>query len=111
MKYFLLVWIFIPALTFAQVSGELATDGRKISGEFDFKITGHKAGLFVFNIGVDMEGIVKQCVLDATNSTIVSTPLMVKAKNHILANLKFERGYHFPEMHYGSVTIEVVLQQ
>jgi len=57
---------------------------------------------------VNMDGKVTSCVLQKDQSTLVSTPLMMKAKNSILTGLTFERGYAFPEFHYGFVTIEVV---
>lgn len=110
MKLLFALIFLVPIVAGAQLSGDLATDGRKVITAFDYQITGHKAGTFVFNIGVNMDGIVTICVLDQTKSDIVSTPLMMKAKNHILKNLKFERGYHFPESHTGTVTITVILE-
>lgn len=107
---FFMFTIFLSTFTFSQLEGEIADSGRKLLQDFDFSIVGHKQGKFVFNIGVDMDGRIKACEYDATFSTIVSTPLMVKAKNHILTNLKLERGYHYPELHIGRVTITVKLE-
>lgn len=101
---------FFSGIAQAQVTGPLADSGRKVLGDFDFKITWHKTGTLVFDISVNPAGIVKLCVLNSAKSTIVSTPLMMKAKNHILANLKFESGSGYADLQSGTVTIQVVIQ-
>jgi hypothetical protein len=110
MRVLFIVFVLFSGIVQAQVSGPLADSGRKVISDFDFKITWHKAGTLAFDISVSPAGLVKLCVLNSTKSTIVSTPLMVKAKNHILANLKFESGASYADLHSGSVTIQVVLQ-
>lgn len=109
MKYSFLLLVF--ALCFqvhSQVRGEIISSGRKIETGIPYSISGHQAGTFVFKIAVNMDGKVTSCTLVKEESTLVSTPLMMKAKNSILTGLTFERGYHFPEFHYGFVTIEVI---
>jgi len=109
MKLFLLYVLFFGTLPlFAQISGDIVSDGRKIETGIPYSISGHQPGKFVFKIAVNMDGKVTSCVLQKDQSTLVSTPLMMKAKNSILTGLTFERGYAFPEFHYGFVTIEVV---
>jgi hypothetical protein len=110
MRVFIFVLVLFSGVAQAQLSGPIADSGRKLISEFDFKIAGHKAGTFVFDISVNPSGVVKLCVLNSAKSTIVSTPLMVKAKNHILTNLKFESGAGYPDLQSGTVTIQVVLQ-
>jgi len=94
--------------TFAQVGGEIWTDQRKIVSNIEYTIIGNQSGKFVFDIAVNKQGIVTSCVVIKTESTLVSTPLMMKAKNMIISNLKFEIGPGFPDFHLGSVTISVV---
>lgn len=109
MKIILCLLVFVSALSFGQISGELANSGRKYNEDFQFQVEGHKAGYFVFEMGVDMDGVIKICQLIQAESNLVNTPLMVKAKNHILTNLKFERGYQFPKLHSGKIKITIVL--
>jgi hypothetical protein len=107
-KVILLLFCFLSLQAFTQISGEIVSDGRKIETGIPYSITGSQPGKFVFKIAVNMDGKVTSCILQKDQSTIVSTPLMMKAKNSILTGLTFERGYAFPEFHYGFVTIEVV---
>lgn len=111
MRVLICLLFLISGIAHAQVSGPIAESGRKVISEFDFKISGHKAGVFVFDISVSPDGVVKLCVLNSLKSTIVSTPLMVKAKNHILTKLKFESGAGYADLQSGTVTINVELQQ
>jgi hypothetical protein len=110
MRVLIFAILLFSGVAQAQVTGPLADSGRKVITEFDFKITGHKAGVFVFDIAVSPNGVVKLCVLNGAASTIISTPLMVKAKNHILTNLKFESGAGYADLHSGTVTIQVVIE-
>jgi len=95
--------------TFAQVGGEIAADQRKIISNIEFTISGNQSGKFVFDIAVNKQGAVTSCVVIKAESTLVSTPLMMKSKNLIISNLKFEIGPGFPDFHYGTVTISVVI--
>jgi len=108
MKYFCLLLILFPVISFAQLSGDLITDQRKIVTDIAYKISGSQTGKFVFDISVNMDGNVTSCILNKSESTLVSTPMMMKAKNLILTGLKFEKGYAFPEFHRGKVTIAFV---
>lgn len=101
-------FVLFSIFSFTQVSGEIINDGRKIVTPIAYTISGHQSGKFVFKIAVNMDGKVTSCVLQKDESTIVSTPLMMKAKNNILTGLTFEKDYAFPEFHYGYVTIEVI---
>ncbi|MBL7898712.1 MAG: hypothetical protein JNJ99_09270 [Crocinitomicaceae bacterium] len=109
MKLLLTVsFVLFSFFSYTQVSGEIINDGRKIVTPIAYTISGHQSGKFVFKIAVNMDGKVTSCVLQKDESTIVSTPLMMKAKNNILTGLTFEKDYAFPEFHYGYVTIEVI---
>lgn len=95
-------------ISFAQLSGEIVTDQRKIISNIDYTMVGNQNGKFVFDISVNVNGNITTCVLRKAESTIVSTPQMMKAKNMIIAGLKFEAGNRFPTFHQGVVTITVV---
>ncbi|MBK6952828.1 MAG: hypothetical protein IPH24_12470 [Crocinitomicaceae bacterium] len=110
MRVLVIVFVLFSGIAQAQVSGPLADSGRKVLSDFDFKITWHKSGTLVFDISVNPAGLVKLCVLNTAQSSIVSTPLMMKAKNHILTNLKFESGSGYADLQSGTVTIQVVIQ-
>lgn len=108
MKFAILLLCLLPFTLLSQLTGELST-GRAIQTDIDYKMEGNKAGKLVFEIAVDMEGKVTSCKFRKDLSTIVSTPLMMEAKNRIITGLSFERGYQFPEFQYGFVTITVTL--
>ncbi len=110
MRVLVIAFVLFSGIAQAQVTGPLADTGRKVITDFDFQVSWHKTGTLVFDISVNPAGVVKLCVLNSTNSTIVSTPLMMKAKNHILTNLKFESGSGYADLQSGTVTIQVVLQ-
>ena len=103
------VWMILLAFAgHSQITGDLANDGRAVTGEIDFEIVGGEvAGIIVFDIVVDMEGKVTTCTLNKDRTTVNSTPLMISAKNRILKGLSFERGYAFPKWHNGEVQFNV----
>lgn len=107
MKALLPLLLFVSHYSFAQLSGEISKDQRKIETNIPYKISGTKTGKFVFEIAVNVDGKVTGCILLTDQSTLVSTPLMMKAKNQIIMGLKFERSYTSPEFHKGIVTIVV----
>ena len=93
----------------SQVSGEIATDSRKIETDIDYTLySASKTGILVFTIAVNTDGKVTACTLDRTASTCKSTPLMMQGKNRILAELKFEKGNGYPTFHQGVVTMTLV---
>jgi hypothetical protein len=109
-KKLLALMVFsVPFWSDAQVAGEIINDQRKIAAEINYQLPGgiHE-GLMVFDISVDMDGDVTYCSLVKSASTVVSSPLMLKARNLIISNLKFEQGPQFPQWHKGTVTIQVV---
>ena len=108
MKNLIFLFAFVSTCTFAQVSGEIATDQRKIVSNIEYTIAGNQNGKFVFDIAVNKQGVVTSCVVIKAESTLVSTPLMMKSKNMIISGLKFEIGPGFPEFHQGKVTITIV---
>ncbi|MBK7129807.1 MAG: hypothetical protein IPM74_05120 [Crocinitomicaceae bacterium] len=107
----IIVFLFVlfSAVGYTQITGDIISDGRKIETGIEYTMKGTQAGIMVFSISVNMDGKVSACTLIKEESTIISTPSMIKAKNRILTGLTFEKGYHFPEFHEGKVTIEFVL--
>lgn len=95
----------ISFASFSQVYGDLFTDKRGISGNIEYTVNHSKPGKIIFDIVVDMDGKITSCELNKEKSTIVFTAAVVQAKNKIVQNLKFERGYHWPEFHRGYVQI------
>jgi len=108
MKNLIFLFVFVSTASFSQISGDIAADQRKVVSAIEFSITGNQNGIFVFDISVNKAGAVTSCVVRKAESTIISTPLMMKAKNLIVTNLKFESAAGFPEFHRGIVTITVV---
>jgi hypothetical protein len=108
-KLLTLIAFSIPFWSAAQVAGEITNDQRKIAADINYQLPGgiHE-GLMVFEISVDMDGDVTYCTLIKSASTVVSSPLMLKARNLIVSNLKFEKGPQYPQWHKGTVTIQVV---
>ncbi|MDX1350714.1 MAG: hypothetical protein R3279_10725 [Putridiphycobacter sp.] len=104
----LLSFLLFSFFVNAQLSGNLANDKRAVLRDFYFEIEGHKAGELVFSITVDETGHVVACQLDKAASSGYSTPTMVKAINHIKANLQFVAGSEYPQFHTGTVKITVV---
>lgn len=105
----LFIGFFITLSTFSQTGGEVINDRRPIINDIDYEITGTKTGTLFFLISVNEEGRVISCNFDKNQSTIYSTPLMVKARNLITSGLKFEADSKYPEFHRGVVRITVVL--
>jgi len=108
MKLILLsVLFFISNLTFSQIYGDITTDKRPVVNHIDYAIPGYSAGQLVFDIIVDEKGNISSCKLDKAKSTVKSTPTMMKAKNRILMDLKFEASPLYPKFHYGEIVIKV----
>lgn len=109
MKHVLLLFfVLASAISHSQLSGDLATSKRPILKDFACEITGNKTGLLVFDISVDEKGKVISVKLDKVASSFYSTPLIVKATNHIKTNLTFKADSQYPQFHTGTVTITVV---
>ncbi len=100
--------LFMVQFAFGQLTGDLAKDKRPVVKDFYFEIEGHKPGQLVFNISVNEAGKVISCQLDKMASKGYSTPTMVKATDHIKANLIFKEGSEYPQFHRGVVTISVI---
>ena len=101
-----LLLLVITYAGFSQVFGEILSDNRGIEKDIEYTIPYSQPGKLIFEIAVDMEGKVTSCVLNKSKSTITATPAMIKAKNKIISNLVFERGYHWPKHHQGYVVIK-----
>lgn len=102
-----LILLLVASISFGQLSGELAHTKRPVVKDFHFEIEGHKPGSLTFNISVNEAGKVISCTLDKLASTGYSTPTMVKATNHIKANLLFKPGSEYPQFQTGAVTISI----
>ena len=99
--------LLVTQLLFGQLTGDLANDKRPVMKDFYFEIEGHKPAQLVFNISVEESGKVISCQINKMASKGYSTPAMVKAVNHIKANLLFKAGSEYPQFHTGEVTITV----
>jgi hypothetical protein len=62
MRVLVFAILLFSGIAQAQVTGPLADSGRKVITEFDFKITWHKAGVFVFDIAVSPAWPCEACV-------------------------------------------------
>ena len=107
-QFFTVLLILVAHFSFGQLSGDLANDKRPVLQDFYFQVDGYKPGTFVFNISVNEEGKVVSCILDKMATRGYSTPTMVKATNHIKANLIFKADSQHPQFHTGTVVITVV---
>jgi len=100
-----LLFILLSTLSFGQLSGDLVTDGRKVTTAISYQMQMTTVGKIVFDIAVNTEGKVTSCVYNKTESTIRSTRYIYEAKNRILMDLKFEAGNGFPTFHQGRIII------
>lgn len=112
MKYiFLLSLITLCSHANAQlISGAIVDENRKMLTKTDFTIAGNYEGVMVFEIAVDIKGVVKSERLIAEKSTVKSTPAMVEAKNY-LKTLTFEPGTYYPVHHHALVRVNFVKQK
>ena len=92
----------------SQVYGEIFMDKRDVATEFTFTIEHTKEATLVFDIRVNKDGKVTSCVLNEERSTTASYPVMMKAKNKIMSQLKFNTGIGYPEFHQGYVQMKTV---
>lgn len=80
---------------------------RPIIKDIDYTITYSRVGVIVFDIAVNTNGDVTSCEINKEKTTVHSTPMMVKAKNRIIQELKFESGNQYPTFHRGFVQIKL----
>ncbi|MFK8038110.1 MAG: hypothetical protein AB8B74_07465 [Crocinitomicaceae bacterium] len=102
------ILLLVVQFSFGQLSGDLAISKRPVVKDFYFEVEGHKPGRLTFTISVDESGKVVSCKLDKMASTGYSTPTMVKAINHIKANLQFKAGSEYPQFHTGVIAITIL---
>ena len=108
MKLLILTFIFLPIFCFTQVTGDITKDKRKLTKEFAFEIEGNTTGVLTFDIAVNEAGDVTGCQLNRAECTIYSTPLVIRQKNRILSELKFEPGNQYPKFHQGKIQITII---
>ena len=82
-------------------------DKRPVVKDIDYTLYFSKEGVIVFDIAVDIDGNVTSCELNKEKTTIISTPMKMKAKNRIMQGLKFESGLQYPTFHRGYVQIKL----
>lgn len=99
--------IFLGNISLSQVYGEIFMDKRPITQDIDYTLYYHKEGVLVFTIAVNTDGDVTSCELDKSKTTVISTPMKMKAKNRIMQELKFEKGNGYPTFHRGYVQIKI----
>jgi hypothetical protein len=111
MKYifFGLLFILFTLKTQAQLSGELINDGRKCLTETDFSVKASQEGFVKFTLTVNNEGNVIAEQIHRKNSTVTSTPSIIKARK-FAKNLKFEKGTHYPKNHTVVVLLRCIKQ-
>jgi len=81
----------------AQVQGgTLVESGRKLVGAADFKVTGQSEGIVVIELAVNRTGNVTGAKVIYDETTIKSTPQVMKAQNSS-KKLKFTPGTHYAE--------------
>ena len=102
-----LLFVFISSLSFSQIYGEIAKDKRPVVKSIDFGLKANYTGQIVFDIVVDEKGNVTVCAVDKSKTNVRSTPTMMKAKNRVLMDLKFQASSMYPQFHRGQVVIKV----
>ena len=90
---------------FAQLSGEIVADQRRIISNISYAMDMNHEGILVFDIVVNTEGKVTSVEWNKIESTINSQRYAHEAKNRILTGLKFAPGNGYPTFHRGKVTI------
>jgi hypothetical protein len=103
----LLFFLLFGSLSFSQVYGEIFMEKRPITKDIDYTLYYSREGVIVFDIAVNNDGDVTSCNINKGKSTIKSTPMMMKAKNRIMQELKFEKGGQYPKFHRGFVQIKL----
>lgn len=101
-----ILFLCLSSFSFAQMTGDLPTSGRKLLTPYSFKGEGTTAGVVVLDIAVNVDGKVTSTVVIPEESTIVSIPTLMKIKNEVRL-LKFESGLQFPAYHHAKFTINV----
>lgn len=90
----------------AQLSGELVNSGRKCLTETDFTLSGSQEGVVKYILTVDSKGNVVSETLMKSETTVRSTPSIMKARNFV-KTLKFEPGTAYPKFHEVKVLIHI----
>jgi len=112
-KFYILfcLGILFTKAGFTQISGELKESSRPVVDSISFEMESNKAGQLVFDIVVDREGEVVECIWNRVASTVNSRKLSYMAKNRILTELKFSDDNAYPPYQYGKVTIHLIVPQ
>lgn len=102
-------WLMAAAFTScivaaqAQVqSGTLVDSGRKVVGTADFKIVGATSGTVMVEVSVNRKGEVTAAKVVHDETTITSTPSVMKAVN-AAKKLKFTPGTVYAEFEHARV--------
>lgn len=90
----------------AQMSGDLINSGRKCLTETDFKITASQDGFVKYILTVDNTGRVMSATLIKSESSVKSTPSLIKARS-FLNGLEFEPGTKYPKYHEVKVLLHL----
>jgi hypothetical protein len=110
-KFFLFCCVIFSNISAvdAQITGELAESSRPVVDSISFEMEYKKEGVLVYDIVVDRDGVVTQCIWNRVASTISSRQMSYMAKNHILTGLRFSEDNTYPPLQYGKVTINLVV--
>ena len=110
MKQFLLFGfiMFLQQANCQLLSGDIVDSGRPLLTETNFILKGAKEGAVVCEIAVDLNGNVTSAIIDASMSTITSTPIQMDAKNYV-KKLKFKAGTGYPKFQHAKVKVTFIL--
>ena len=96
--------IFLQQANCQLISGDIVDYGRPLLTETNFILKGAKEGAVVCEIAVDLNGNVTSAIIDASMSTITSTPIQMDAKNYV-KKLKFKAGTGYPKFQHAKVKV------
>lgn len=102
---------FTSFAAWSQLSGELLESSRPIVDSISYEKNSSKTGMLVFDIVVNREGKVVECIWNKTQSTVKSKIDYIETKNNILMNLKFSADNSYPPFQYGKVTINLIKEE
>jgi hypothetical protein len=106
-----LVLLLTSMGSWAQLSGDLVESSRLVTDSISYDMDGTKNGILVFDIVVDRDGKVVECVWNRVESTVNSRVSSYEAKNRILMGLRFSKDNTYPPTQTGTVTINVTIRE
>jgi hypothetical protein len=105
MRKWMIMVVFTGCVWSAQAqvqSGTLVESGRKQVGTASFTIQGTATGIVIVELAVNRKGEVTGVKVITEETTVVSTPSVMKAQN-AAKKLKFTPGTHYAEFEHVRV--------